>query len=377
LLSFYEHIGQFSMVPELEKYCRDVHLVYRRSDESKFLRYFNASTNLFYPVRPFHAVNYYSRKFKNMLIKVLQNQKFDLVQIGFLHMAQYLNFLQQDIPVLLDTHNVEHVLMDRYAQVQQYSLKKKYLQHQTEKLRKYEMNMYPRFNLCLMESPEGIEAYQAISCKQTNFRIIPSGVDLDYFAPPSHPVEATTDLIFTGTMNGEMNVDAVLFFYQAILPLIRKHIPDVKLTIAGANPDKRIINIGRHDKYVEVTGTVSDIRPYMARSKVLIVPLRIGAGIRLKIREAMAMGIPVISTSIGCEGTKVTHRTDIIIADTPEDFARETVCLLQDEELRKYLALNGRKLASSTYNWDDIVERLYATYAEVVENHRKLKKKKC
>jgi glycosyltransferase involved in cell wall biosynthesis len=169
----------------------------------------------------------------------------------------------------------------------------------------------------------------------------------------------------------EMNINAVLFFYQDILPLIRKQIPNVKLMVVGTNPDKRIINLGKRDPYIEVTGTVPDIRPYMLRSKVVIVPLQIGAGIRLKIREAMAMGIPIISTSIGCEGTKVTHGKDIIIADTPENFALETIRLLNDEKLREKLTQNGRKLVSSIYDWDKIVQTLYATYTEVVENHRR------
>ena len=356
------------MVSKLKKYCQDVHLVYRRSDESMFLRYFNAFTNLLYPVRPFHAVNYYSRKFKNMLVRILAGRKFDIIQIGFLQMAQYVNVITNGTPVLLDTHNVDHFLMNRYAQVEMNILKKKYLQYQTEKLKKYEMKMYPRFDRCLMVSREEMEAGQAITNKQANFCVITIGVDLDYFSPPSQPVKTTADLIFTGTMSGEMNINAVLFFYQNILPLIKKQIPHVKLMVVGTNPDKKIINLGRRDPYIEVTGTVPDIRPYMSRSKVVIVPLQIGAGVRTKIGEAMAMGIPVISTSIGCEGTKVTQGKDIIIADTPTEFANQTIRLLRDEKLRTKLVENGRKLVCSIYNWDAIVGNLYSTYVEVVKN---------
>jgi sugar transferase (PEP-CTERM/EpsH1 system associated) len=371
LLSFYENPEQLPMKVELEKYCRDVNLIYRKSDKSKFLRYFNAATNLFHPVRPFHAVNYCSEDFKNLLVSILSGRKFDIIQIGFLHMAQYVNVITNGTPVLLDTHNVEHVLMDRYAKMEKNAFIKMYILHQTQKLRKYEIKMYPRFNLCIMESQEGIEAMRAISYKPNNFRIICSGVDTDYFAPPSRPMETNNDLIFTGTLSGKMNINAVIFFYQDILPLIRKQIPNVKLMLVGTNPDKGIIDLGRRDPYIKVIGNVPDIRPYMLRSKVVIVPLQIGAGIRLKIREAMAMGIPVISTSIGCEGTKVTHGKDIIIADTPENFARETIRLLTDKKLREKLYHNGRKLVSSIYDWDKIVQILYSTYTEVVENHRR------
>jgi glycosyltransferase involved in cell wall biosynthesis len=286
-------------------------------------------------------------------------------------MAQYASVIADDAPVLLDTHNVEHILMDRYANVEKNAAAKAYMRYQAQKLRKYEMKMYSRFDLCIMESQEGIEAMRAISYKPDNFRIICSGVDLDYFALPSCPVEKNSDLIFTGTMSGKMNIDAVLFFCKAILPLIRKQIPNVKLTVVGTNPNERVIDLARNDPCIEVTGAVPDVRPYMLKSKIVIVPLRIGAGIRLKIREAMAMGIPVISTSIGCEGTKATHGKDIIIADTPEDFAMHTVRLLKDDMLREKLAQNGRMLVSSIYDWDKIVQTLYETYVEVIANRRR------
>jgi len=367
LLSFYERTEQLSMIPELEKYCSSIRAVYRRSGRSRYLRYLSAIMSLFCLGRTFHSINYYSNRFGDTIKMVLENKKFDVVQIGFLHMAQYMRFIPNTIPAILDTHNVEHVMMERYARVEQNIFKKIYLLYQTEMLKKYEIKMYPRFDLCLMESNEGIKAWQSLSNRYANFRIVSSGVDLEYFAQPPRVTQSSADLIFTGTMSGKMNIDAVLYFYRLILPAIRKEIPNMKVIIAGADPDKKILELAKHDRLIEVTGTVPDIRPYMAKSRILIVPLRVGAGVRLKIREAMAMGLPVISTSIGCEGTIVTDGKDIIIADTPEAFAREIIRLLRDEGLRKYLADNGRRLAFSAYNWDTIAEKLYATYTEVID----------
>lgn len=369
LLSFYEHAEQLAMAPELEKYCRDVHLIYRRSDESRFLRYFNAATNLLYPVRPFHAVNYYSIKFKNRLIKVLQDQTFDLVQIGFLHMAQYIKVVPREIPVLLDTHNADHLIMHRYFEAEQNLLKKCYLRYQREKLKRYEKKMCKKFERCLTVSEKDKSELMSVCSKNASFSPIPNGVDIDYYTPTILFTQETycTDLIYHGTMSGYMNVDAIIYFYEKIFPYIRREIPDVKLTIAGSNPDKKLLNLANIDKNVVVTGTVDDMRPYVAGSKVVIVPLRIGGGTRLKIVEAMAQEKPVVSTSVGCEGLEVTRGEDIIVADDPKKFANRTVELLKDEGLRIKIGVNGRKLAETKYDWKIIVDELYSVYQSVIE----------
>ncbi|GAG17703.1 unnamed protein product, partial [marine sediment metagenome] len=233
-----------------------------------------------------------------------------------------------------------------------------------------EKKMCRKFDRCLTVSENDKAELMQVCDEKASFSVIPNGVDVEYYTPRFSQEGYCTDLIHHGTMSGYMNVDGIIYFYEKIFPRIRREIPDVKLTIAGANPDKKLLNLANIDKNVVVTGAVDDMRPYVAGSKVVIVPLRIGGGTRLKIPEAMAMGKSVISTSVGCEGLEVTPDKDIIIADDPKEFANHTVELLKDEGLRLKIGLNGRKLAETRYDWKMIVEELYSVHQEVVKGRK-------
>ena len=370
LLTLYESQEQLDYLPLLRKYCAKIEAVLRRSDKSRLLRNLNIVTNPFFLSRPFHAVNYYSRKFEKILQRLVDSKKFDIVQIGFLHMAQYIRSIPSEIPVLLDTNNAEHLIIHRYFEAEKNLLKKFYLLYQREKLKGYEKKMCRRFDRCLTVSEKDKEELAFVCDEKAFFSVIPNGVDVEYYTPRFFQDGYCTDLIHHGTMSGYMNVDAIIYFYEDILPYIRREIPDVKLTIAGANPDKKLLNLANIDKNVVVTGAVDDMRPYVAGSKVVIVPLRIGGGTRLKIPEAMAQGRPVVSTSVGCEGLEVTPDKDIIVADDPKEFANRTVELLKDEGLRLRIGLNGRKLAETKYDWKIIVKELYSVYQEVVKGRK-------
>jgi glycosyltransferase involved in cell wall biosynthesis len=314
-------------------------------------------------------VNYYSRKFEKTLRHLLDKEEFNIVQIGFIHMAQYIKLIPREIPVIIDTHNAEHLIMHRYCEAEENLLKKVYLRYQMEKLKRYEKKMCKKFDRCLTVSESDKSELISVCGKKASFSLIPNGVDIDYYTPIilSTREAYCTDLIYHGTMSGHMNVDAIIYFYEKILPHIRTEIPDVKLTIAGANPDKKLLNLANIDKNIVVTGAVEDMRPYVAGSKVVIVPLRIGGGTRLKILEAMAQEKPVVSTSVGCEGLEVIPDKDIIIANDPKEFADRTVKLLEDEGLRIKIGLNGRKLVEAKYDWRIIVEKLYSLYQEVIK----------
>ncbi len=367
LLTFNEYHGQLDYLPILAKYCGQIEVALRRSAKSSLVRDFHVVTNPFYLSKPFHAVNYYSRKFEKILQRLLRSKTFDIVQIGYLHMAQYIRSIPRKIPVLLDTPNAEHLLMHRYFEAEENLLKKFYLFYQAEKVKRYEKKMCGRFDRCLAVSEMDREALTLVCDEKAVFSVIPNGVDVKYYTPKLSEEPYCTDLIHHGTMSGYMNVDATIYFCKNILPYIRREIRDVKLTIAGTNPDKTLVKLAHFDENIVLTGAVDDMRPYVWGSKVVIVPLRIGGGTRLKILEAMAQGKPVVSTSVGCEGLEVTPDKDIIVADDPKEFANRTVELLKDEGLRLKIGVNGRKLVESKYDWKIIVEKLYSVYQEVIK----------
>src|SRR5207253_7221717 len=167
---------------------------------------------------------------------------------------------------------------------------------------------------------------------------IPTGVNIEYFLPPEPRPSGGADLVFVGSLDWLPNVDGVLYFVREILPLIRRRRPECTLAVVGRTPPPKIAQLGEGDARIRVTGTVPDIRPYLWDSAIAIVPLRIGGGTRLKIYEAMAARIPVVSTSIGAEGLTVDPTRDIRIADRPEDFAARCIELLESREERTRLA---------------------------------------
>jgi glycosyltransferase involved in cell wall biosynthesis len=199
--------------------------------------------------------------------------------------------------------------------------------------------------------------------------VVPNGVDTGYFRPADPESVEAESLIFTGTMSWEPNVDATIHFCGDIFPLIQRTYPGVRLTIVGAEPTEAVRRLG-DQRGVTVTGSVKDVRQYIGRAAVVIVPIRLGSGTRLKILEAMAMGKAVISTAVGCEGLEVTPGKDIEVANSPEAFAVAVCRLLGDPARRRALGEAGRRLVTDRYDWRIIARQQDAVYATLAEGPR-------
>jgi glycosyltransferase involved in cell wall biosynthesis len=178
--------------------------------------------------------------------------------------------------------------------------------------------------------------------------VIPTGVDTEYFQPSAEPEQPGT-MAFTGTMDWMPNEDGVVYFCDKILPLIRRDVHDACFWVVGRRPPRRVQALA--SGHVVVTGAVDDIRPYLGKAALCVVPLRSGSGTRIKIFEAMAMGKAVVSTSMGAEGLPVSHGENIILADDPADFARQAVQLLRDPHRRAQLGRAARRLVEENYGW--------------------------
>jgi glycosyltransferase involved in cell wall biosynthesis len=189
--------------------------------------------------------------------------------------------------------------------------------------------------------------------------VIRNGVDV-HGRQPLAAVPAAPALLFIGNMGYPPCADAVLYFCREILPLVRQKLGQVKLWVVGRNPRPEVLRL--QGDGVQVTGRVDDVMPYYQQAGVCVVPLRAGGGTRLKILEAMALGRPVVSTTIGCEGLAVKPGEDLLVADEPAQFAAEIVRLLTDETLYRRLAANGRKLVEQNYDWGIIGDRLIEVF---------------
>ena len=180
-------------------------------------------------------------------------------------------------------------------------------------------------------------------------------------APPSPQV-----IVFTGSMDWRPNQDAVEYFADDLLPILKQRDSSIESTFVGRNPPEHIV---RRDGVggVHITGTVDDVRPYIEEAGVYIVPLRIGGGSRLKILEALAMQKPVVSTSVGAEGLEVTDGQDILIADTPSEFADQVMRLFDNPDLARQLGQRGRELVEKRYGWDSLADKLSRYLIDLTE----------
>ena len=199
----------------------------------------------------------------------------------------------------------------------------------------------------------------------TKLTAIPTGVDVDHFQ--AMPVEETANsLVFTGSMDWLPNEDAILYFVDTILPLIRQQCPEVSLEVVGRSPSRKLQALAKTEKSIHLSGWVKDVRPFIARGSVCIVPLRIGGGTRLKIFEAMAMGKAVVSTSVGAEGLPVLSGENIVVADAPNDFANSVVSLLRNGSERNRLGVAARTLVQENYSWSKVAEGFARTLQDVI-----------
>jgi len=251
-------------------------------------------------------------------------------------------------PLVLFEHNVEHLIWKRLAITEPRRWRRALLEVEWRKMQRWEARACAGAALTVAVSEPDRELVAALA-PQAPIRAIPTGVDTTYFAPTGMPEEPAR-LVFTGSMDWYPNEDAIVYFLDAILPAIRREVPEVSLTVVGRNPAAGLRAMAEQAG-VTVTGTVDDVRPYVSGAPVYVVPLRVGGGTRLKIFEALAMGKAVVSTSVGAEGLPLISGDHFVRADEPAEFARAVVKLLRDPDRRRRLGVAGRRLVEARYSW--------------------------
>ncbi len=303
---------------------------------------------------------FYSRKMQKRIRELLLQKKFDVVYCTRQMISYVLN---TNVPKVLDL--VDPVLYSRF----QVYLKETRIPQKILSLLHYyrekitQVPKYKEFDACITVSSFHKELLKPYLPKSVS--VIPYGVDLDYFKKITSD-EDTPSLVFIGWMSYFHNVKAICYFCNEIYPLIREIIPATRLYIVGREPSKEVAKLGA-DKSVTVTGFVEDIRPYLSKASVVVVPMVTDdGGIKTKILEAMAMSKPVVVTSIGARGIDVTPGRDIVVADEPKEFADRVVELLNDKPLRRKIGLNARKFMEEEHSCETATDRLIKVFEEVV-----------
>lgn len=280
--------------------------------------------------------------------RALASGEFDLCVADFLHAMP--NVVPQgDTPVVLFAHNVEYMIWQRMSETSVSPWRRMLLELEWRKTRRYESRACRRVDLTIAVSEDDRRLLGA-GAPESRIEAIPTGVDVDYFEAGESTLEDPGEIVFTGSMDWFPNEDAMRHFFDAILPLLRREVPDVSMTVVGRNPSRELRDAAA-TAGVTVTGTVDDVRPYIRRAAVYVVPLRIGGGTRLKIYEALAMGKAVVSTSIGAEGLPLEEGVHILRADDPDAFAGKILDLLRNPLQRQQLGRAARRLMEQEYSW--------------------------
>ena len=302
--------------------------------------------------RPYALQRYEVRQLKDKLKALSEEQSFDLVICDFL--APALNFIDLTFqcPVLLFQHNIEAQIWLRLAASQSSAVKRWYFGLQHRRMHRWEARLSGLFDGVITVSPEDTRLARSAYGLTNVLGDVPTGVDVSAFKPaPPRPPERPFTMGFLGSMDWMPNIDAALDFSHEILPGVRQSLPDCRFKIIGRNPPERVRCLAVQDPGIEVTGTVHDVQPHVHDCDVIVVPLKAGGGTRIKIYEAIAMGVPVVSTTIGAEGLALKHGDDILIADAATDFVAALLQLAGDRSFCEQLALRARDKVETHYSW--------------------------
>jgi polysaccharide biosynthesis protein PslH len=309
--------------------------------------------------RVYTVAAYESQRFERRLCELLDEHSFDLIHMDSLDLSGYLPRLVV-LPVVCVHHNVESKLLHRRAD-QEPPARGLYLRLQARMMENEERRWSPAIDLNITVSPRDADDLQEIA-PGSEVVVVPNGVDTTAFEPGE---ESGGGIVFVGGYTWFPNRDALDYFAQDILPLIRQERPDVAVHWVGQAPEgvrERYTGLG-----ITLTGYVPDIRPYVIPATCYVVPLRAGGGTRLKILDAWAMGKALVSTSVGCEGLEARDGDNILVRDDPAAFADAVLRLLRDEGLRKKLEYRARETACRFYDWNVIGRDMLAAYRRLTK----------
>lgn len=357
---FLPSTGEDKGATYLKTFCTHIELV--RRERSRYERYLGKMQGVL-AREPKKNVVYHFKEMANKVRTLTENEHFDLIDIQQDFMAPYIKAIS---PAnrgrkILTLHDVPYVQYHRMLSIERDWHMKWKIFRDWLFVKRATLKYAQCFDKCVVVSEFDRDTLQQAG-PDLNISVVPNGVDTRGYPLLTNQPSTPSSILFVGTMRYQPNVDGAIFFCQEIFPLIKQQIPGAKLLIVGREPPSFVQALASTN--IIVTGAVESVVPYYQRASVSIVPLRAGSGSRLKILESMALGRPVVSTTLGCEGLAVTHGENILIADTPVDFAAQIVRLLNDPELRQRLIVNGRRLVETIYDWGVISQRLLQVYED-------------
>lgn len=297
---------------------------------------------------PAAAWRYRSVALRRRLRRLLAERRFDAIVADTVFAA--INLPETDLPLIINHPDVEHCIFARYAACERHPLRRAYAALEARKLRRWESRALRRSRLGLVCSQEDARLLARLGAPESRLAVIPNAVDTDFWQPsPSAP--EPNCIAFAGALDWYPNRDAVNFFAEAILPRLLARVPGLKLLVVGRRPPAEFVRRFQHLAAIEFSGSVADVRPWLARAAVFIAPLRMGSGTRLKLLQAASLAMPMVSTHLGAEGLGFIPEKEILLADDPAGFAGAIARLLADAGLRRRLAEAARRRVVAQYGY--------------------------
>jgi glycosyltransferase involved in cell wall biosynthesis len=325
---------------------------------------------------PVTVLNCWSPRSAAHLADVLRSRRFDSVQIAGTQLMAYLSVFQESPgspPFVVDWHNVESELLWRYAATSSNWIKQAAARRTAKLLERAEVGLLETCRTHTVTSERERQNLLA-RCPGANIHVIPNGVDTGYYSaakiakscrPPAQ-CDPRRTILFVGSMDYHANIDAVMWFARTAWPEIARHHPDLQFTIVGRDPAAEVCALA--SDRIRVTGTVDDVRAFYASAVAAVVPIRSCSGTRLKILEAMAAGVPVISSRLGAEGIDAEENVHLLLADNGREFASAVDRVVSSAETRIRLSQAAREMVCRVYDWSVIGKKLCGIHADLAES---------
>jgi len=341
-------------VPEdlgaLKPYCVDFNVITVQNRSRT-----RAALKALLSFKPYGVAKFENPEFKQAVAEALQGT-YDILWVHFMETLAYVlqpQWRERKPLVVLDQHNADERFWETYAR-EGLPWVRFFAKINLWQLRRFQVLAFKEVDIILSVSKEDAEFTQArLVNPDTQIWVVPNGVDTESLQPLD-TVERRNRIIFCGAMDVLMNIDAVNWFAHRVLPRVREAVPDAEFWIVGKNPTLKVKSLASLPG-VQVTGQVEDVRPYYAEAKVAVAPFRYGGGTKIKVLEAMALGVPVVATPVGCQGIEVIPGKHLFKEENEEAFAKAVIALLQNDSLRLQIAMEARRLVEERYSWRSIM----------------------
>lgn len=354
LFSFIRNDGEKKYVPELLKFCKRVEIFRRRPAWS----HVNIALAGLTPF-PFLVSIYYSRTLKHAIEKELLENNYNLIHSETFYVMP--NIPDTKVPILLVEQTIEFLVYQHFVETVPLPLNV-LLSIDVAKIRFWEKFYWRKANKVVAMSKADSDVMEKL-VPNLNVDIVPNGVDTDDFFKIAHKKSFSQTILFVGNFKWLQNKEAVSLLIEKVFPLVRKKLPGAKLWIVGRYPPKDIIKFESPE--IKISDDIEDIKTAYSNSDILLAPIYGPGGTRYKILEAMASGLPVVTTSRGIEGLNAKDKENVLIENDPESLAKATIEVLTNKKLALNLATNGKKLVAQNYDWKKISDKLDTLYEEV------------